>query len=186
MDTRVFDLFRLNEAERVLIEDALAYTVDGFLEADGTLGDELTTLGDDDDEAHLRAYCEHFIKVIRAGFGEDKTLSATIFRASQERMPLRLVAFRLGDDTGISIQEIASPALLRQLEQLVDLDVPSGGGLFNRRIGRIYDASSGAPTIFLVKPDQKRFWTRSVGLHDGDEVALDLLTWGRPIQEMAI
>ncbi|KAB1085316.1 N-6 DNA methylase [Neorhizobium galegae] len=186
LDTRVFDLFRLNEAERVLIEDALAYTVDGFLEADGTLGDEPTTLGDDDDEAHLRAYCEHFIRVIRAGFGEDKTLSATIFRASQEQMPLRLVAFRLGDDTGISIQEIASPALLRQLEQLVDLDVPSGGGLFNRRIGRIYDASSGAPTIFLVKPDQKRFWTRSVGLHDGDEVALDLLTWGRPIQEMAI
>ena len=184
LDARVFELFRLNEAERVLVEDALAYTIGGFLETDGTLGDEPTTLGDADDEAHLRSYCEHFMRVIRAGFGEDKTLSATIFRASQEQMPLRLVAFRLGDGTGISIQEIASPALLHQLERLVDLDAPSGGGLFNRRIGRIYDASSGVPTIFLVKPDRKRFWTRSVGLHDGDEVALDLLTWGRSTQEV--
>jgi hypothetical protein len=186
LDARIYSLFHLNEAERVLVEDALAYTVDGFLETEGTLGDEPTSSSKTDDEAHLHAYCEHFIRVIHAGFGEDKTLSATIFRAAQEQMPLRLVAFNFGHDTGISVQDVESPALLCQLERLVHLDARSGGGLFNRRISRIYDASSGAPTIFIVKPDHKRFWTRSVGLHDGDEVALDLLTWGRPVEEMVI
>ena len=186
LDARVYSLFRLNEAERVIVEDALAYTIDGFFEADGTLGDEPTSSGGADDEAHLRGYCEHFIRVIQAGFGEDKSVSATIFRAAQERMPLRLIAFRLGaeESTGVEVRDIASPALLRQLERLIDLDTQFGGGLFNRRISRIYDASSGTPTIYIVKPDQKRFWTRSAGLQDGDEVALDLLTWGRPVEEM--
>lgn len=181
LDARVFDLFRLNEAERVLVEDALAYTVDGFLQADDTLGNEPTSSGETGDEAHLQAYCKHFAKVIKAGFGQNKALSATIFRAAQERMPLRLVAFRLGngDASEIGIQDIESPALLQQLERLVDMADQEGGGLFNRRISRVYDASNGVPTIFIVKPDQKRFWTRSAGLHDGDEVAVDLLAWGR-------
>lgn len=182
LDARVSDLFHLNEAERVLVEDALAYTVNGFLETESSLGDQPTSLGVSDDEVHLRAYCEHFARVIKAGFGEDKALSATIFRSVEERMPLRLVAFRLGpcDGPEIEIREIASPALLREFEQLVNRDAKTAGGLLNRRVGRIYDASSGTPTIFVVKPDQKRFWTRSVGLHDGDEVARDLLVWARP------
>ena len=102
-------------------------------------------------------------------------------------MPLRLVAFKLGATPSVelNVEEMESPALLRQLQKLGDLDTRSGGGLFNRRIARIYDGSSGVPTIFVVKPDRKRFWTRSVGLHDGDEVALDLLTWGRQAREAA-
>lgn len=187
LDKRVYELFRLNDAERVLVEDTLAYTVDGFLETEGTLGDEPTASGVQEGEDHLRAYCEHFIRVIRAGFGEDKGVSATIFRGAQEQMPLRLVAFKLGatPSVEVNVEEMESPALLRQLQKLGDLDTRAGGGLFNRRIARIYDGSSGVPTIFVVKPDRKRFWTRSVGLHDGDEVALDLLTWGRQAREAA-
>ena len=37
--------------------------------------------------------------------------------------------------------------------------------------------------MFIIKPDQKRFWTRSTGLQDADEVALDLFTWGREAEE---
>lgn len=187
LDKRVYELFRLNDAERVLVEDTLAYTVDGFLEAEGTLGDEPTAYGVQDGEDHLRAYCEHFIRVIRAGFGEDKGVAATIFRGAQEQMPLRLVAFRLGatPSVEVNVEEMESPALLRQLQELGDLDGYSGGGLFNRRVARIYDGNSGVPTIFVMKPDRKRFWTRSVGLQDGDEVSLDLLTWGRQAEETA-
>ena len=39
----------------------------------------------------------------------------------------------------------------------------------------IYDVENGVPTVFIVKPEsQKRFWTRSAALQDGDDVALDL------------
>ena len=185
LDECVYNLFRLNDAERVLVEDTLAYTIDGFLTTENTLGDEPTADRPHDGEDHLRAYCEHFVRVIRAGFGNDKGVSATIFRGAQEQMPLRLVAFRLGaaSTNGVAVEEMESPALLAELQRLGTLDASSGGGLFNRRIARVYDGSSGVPTIFVIKPDRKRFWTRSAGLQDGDEVSRDLLSWGRPSEE---
>ena len=33
------------------------------------------------------------------------------------------------------------------------------------------------PTVFLIKPNQVRYWTRSVALRDADEVACDLMQW---------
>jgi hypothetical protein len=33
------------------------------------------------------------------------------------------------------------------------------------------------PTVFLIKPNQVRYWTRSVALRDADEVAFDIMQW---------
>jgi hypothetical protein len=33
------------------------------------------------------------------------------------------------------------------------------------------------PTIFVIKPDMRGYWTRSNALNDGDEVAADLFNW---------
>jgi hypothetical protein len=32
------------------------------------------------------------------------------------------------------------------------------------------------PTIYLIKPDKIRYWTRSMALRDADEVAADIMT----------
>jgi hypothetical protein len=36
---------------------------------------------------------------------------------------------------------------------------------------------SEVPTVFIVKPDQVRYWTRSMALRDADEVAGDIMLW---------
>ena len=33
------------------------------------------------------------------------------------------------------------------------------------------------PTIYFVKPDKIRYWTRSIALRDADEVAADMMLW---------
>ena len=71
---------------------------------------------------------------------------------------------------------MVSSELLREFSRLGE-QVKGAGGLFGQRVARIYDASSRVPTIFLIKPDQKRFWTRSMGLQDADDVAVDLFRW---------
>jgi hypothetical protein len=46
---------------------------------------------------------------------------------------------------------------------------------------RVYDTVSqkenSIPTVYLIKPDQLRYWTRSIALRDADEVAADLVLW---------
>ncbi len=49
-----------------------------------------------------------------------------------------------------------------------------GTSLSITRITRIYDQNF----IFLLKPDNHRFWTRSIALRDGDDVLADLRLQG--------
>ncbi|HOI15404.1 MAG TPA: N-6 DNA methylase, partial [Geobacteraceae bacterium] len=49
-----------------------------------------------------------------------------------------------------------------------------GSRLFVNRILRIYEQN----VIFMIKPDQKRYWLRSIALRDADETLIDLLGQG--------
>lgn len=183
LDARAFQSFGLNDAERVLIEDMLQYTLQDFRGGDSSPSRKVTSGGPDDSELQLRSYCEYFVRVLKAGFGHDKKVTATIFRSEQDsRLPYRLVAFELGgiNDDGISVRQIRSAALLNELERLDKGPLQANSarrGIYHERIVRIYDSSNGVPTIFVIKPDMARYWTRSAGLNDGDEVALDLFRW---------
>jgi hypothetical protein len=159
------------------------FTLSDFLEGERSVGRQRTN--PNGDEAHIRLYCSYFIRVLKAGFGTDKKVNATIFQSDNEDMPYRLIAFTLGEASteAIDIKSIGSAQLLSEFEKLNLASKGQGGGIYNQRFVRIYDASSGTPTVFIVKPDQMRFWTRSTGLQDADEVALDLFTWGQEASE---
>jgi len=64
--------------------------------------------------------------------------------------------------------------LLKELERLAGSD---RNGFYSTRLVRIYDGSTGTPTIFVIKPAAIKYWTRSAGLNDGDEISLDLFRW---------
>ncbi len=183
VDRRVYDAFELKDAERVLVEDMIDYTLADFRGDADSRGRCLTTgsMTDQRDEALLIAYCVYFTRVLAAGFGADRPVTARIFhQASGRRLPYRLVAFELGGrDQSIKVESIESGALLQRLERL-DYDNQESGrrrGIYHERVARIYNNGSGTPTIYILKPDRARYWTRSQGLHDADEVALDIFQW---------
>lgn len=178
IDARAYKAFDLKDSEIALIEDMLAYTLADFRgteEPDGNSG-----LGPADHNAQgsqLVPYCEYVIRVLKAGFGQDKAVRATIFQqADGPQLPLRLVAFELVGRSSkhISVSKIQTVALLKELERLAGSDRDE---FFNTRLARVYDGSTGTPIIFVVKPAPMKYWTRSAGLNDGDEIALDLFRW---------
>lgn len=192
LDNRVFDAFGLKDAERALIEDMVDYTLADFRGDDSSAGRQATSLGRfNSDEPHLRAYCDYVMRVLKAGFGQEKSITATIFQSSQDALPFRLVAFELGGggDREIEIEEIKTAALLEEMERLDEAPSSSGKnrrGIYHQRVARIYDGQRGTPTIFVVKPDMARYWTRTAGLSDGDEIALDLFRWQQAGQGNAV
>jgi hypothetical protein len=142
-------------------------------------------------EPELTTYCEYFIRVLKAGFGRDKAVAATIFHDADRQLPFRLVAFELGLTSGkpITVESLAAPDLLNEIQRLDHQwrrTMPDGGGLYLQRIARIYESRSGMPTVFILKPDFVRYWTRSAGLNDADEVALDLFRWRQSVSEGAV
>ena len=180
----VFEAFGLKDSERVLIEDMLAYTLADFRGTEESVGRKPTKRLDGQvQEPQMGAYCDFVIRVLKAGFGREKAVTATIFQqVDGTPLPYRLVAFQLGKQASraVSVSPVQTIALLRELERL-DQSVLDGQGprrgIYNARLARIYDGSTGVPTIFVIKPDATKYWTRSTGLNDGDEIALDLFKW---------
>jgi hypothetical protein len=79
----------------------------------------------------------------------------------------------------VEIIRMKPPQLLLEFDKLQQ-DKGTGSinrGIFHRRVARVYETIDGIPTIFIIKPDMRRYWTRSAGLNDADEVALDLFRW---------
>lgn len=174
LDERVFDLFGFSDAERVLVEDAIAITLGDFLGGREAVGHLPTWSALDRNEHDLLDYCSYLTRVLKAGFGQEKAVSATVYRAGTAT-PYRLVSFCLGSPSdAVRVQDIRSRALLDELRKL---DTQDAGSLFKNRVARVYRINDGLPTIYIAKPDEKRFWTRSAGLIDGDNISLDLFRW---------
>jgi len=187
VDSRVQKAFDFKEAEWILIDDLYNYTLQDFKGGASSPGRQPTQKNGS--EKILKEYCKYFSRVLKAGFGEDKKISATIFTECEEsRLPVRLIAIHLESlkDADVKVEPIDYQRLLERLKKLdakyLDSeDKLKGGGIFYRRIARIYDsmkiARQEVPTVFIVKPDKIRYWTRSVALRDADEVAVDIMLW---------
>jgi len=139
-------------------------------------------------EPHLSAYCEYFARVLKAGFGQDKAICATIYQdAGDAPLPVRLVAIHLdwAREKSIVVERINSAALCDRLMELDEKWLQTGdqsrGGIFYQRVALVYSEvqhqSRVIPTIYIVKPDRIRYWTRSAAMRDADEVAGDVQLW---------
>jgi len=203
VDHKIYDAFSLKESERVLIEDLFNYTLLDFKGDSSSPGRQGThriasNLFETEEELDLKQYCEYFMRVLRAGFGQDKEVCATIFQESTgDHLPVRLVAIYLNKSIhdGIKVETINSQVLLDRLNQLnnlfIEQDNSDTGGIFYQRVARVYASTEWhgeqVPTVYLIKPDKIRYWTRSMALRDADDVSADIML-GRtePARELEV
>jgi hypothetical protein len=185
IDRRIREAFNFKDAEWVLIEDLFNITLSDFKGDAKSPGRQRTQRRNrSTEEPELRSYCEYFIRVLKAGFGQDKNISASIFHeTSKDLLPYRLVAFELNglNDEQIRTETLDTPDLLAELETLnqtwLRSNKSSGGSIYHQRVARVYDHRGNTPAIFILKPDACRYWTRSMGLLDADEVSADFARW---------
>jgi hypothetical protein len=187
LDQRAKTAFGLSEVEWVLVEDLFQQTIPHFKGGMTHNGRDRTT-GPGPSSEHLRDYCGFFRRVLKAGFGQDKRISATIFQGGKgTQLPVQLVAFYLDSprDDDVSITQMEGSSLADRLGSLFDTCIATerrtGPGIGFRRTVRVYDTAvvegQQVPTTYIAKPDEARYWTRSAAMRDADEVASDLLAW---------
>jgi hypothetical protein len=194
IDRACYDAFGIQEPEQALIEDLVEYTLADFKGDAMSAGRRLTQRIINPEvqppqlEPEISKYCEFFISVLKAGFGEEIIVSAKIFQEPDATLlPVRLVAFYLEHktDPSIQVEKIGSDELCFLLNELNDKylrdENDSRGGIFFQRVARVYSRQEingrEVAIIYLVKPDRVQHWTRSAGMRDADEVAVDVQTW---------
>jgi len=185
VDARVREAFGFKDAEWVLVEDLFNVTLPDFKGDSSSPGRQPTQRHHGSaKEPELRQYCEYFSRVLAAGFGQSRAITATIFQeTARPFLPFRLVAFQVGSGPAqpVEVEPLDSSELLGELERLnqtwLRTRKDSPGSFYFKRIARLYDHRGKTPTIYIIKPDARRYWTRSMGLHDADEAAADFMSW---------
>ena len=103
----------------------------------------------------------------------EATVWATVFEP-EKRLPLNVVALQMNrlqpSGTIQTLRDTDVGLLLKELEQFCYQEYAES--IYFRKFIRYYKND----VLYILKPNEKRFWSRSMGLNDADEIILELLT----------
>jgi hypothetical protein len=148
----------LNNWEQAIVDDIGNYLID--FRRNGEKASVLTKA----DESDLRNFGEMYCSILNPVYKQFRPVQP-IPMGSFVCYP-----FCFGDAPQIDLPE--ENEVVPFLDEL--LHRQHGSRLFVNRILRLYDQN----VIFMIKPDQKRYWLRSIALRDADETLVDLLGQG--------
>ncbi len=198
VDAAVEKAFGLKSPEQALISDLLSFVYrDGGKDGNEKPGREPTHRDPSQKDGDLQIYADFFLKSLRATFGKDRAVRATVFEeeARNNPLPVRMLAVHLDwpERRGSVMTELVGSGALRQrmaefyrdeLQVRSRQGQPILCGLGFQRIARLFVTHQAAdgkkvPTVLLLKPDQRRYWTRSQALRDADELAATIVASGQ-------
>lgn len=173
IDKAVFDLLSLAPAERILVEDLHEVVLP---DAQRQGGDPPGYKSVPPNE--LESYAQTFLKVMGATYGEDTPICSTIFLPpSGNSLPVQLVAIHLGWEghAPVELQKIETQELLEILDNCHKQIIGQKfDGIAYQRVvevvSTIQSAKGPVPTLFLIKPTQRRYWLRSLAMRDADRL----------------
>jgi type I restriction-modification system DNA methylase subunit len=168
---KIEELYTLTEDELILINDTINYTLDYFrLKEKSQAADP--TFDEIEGEQHLIQYIQIAQSTLQNSFG--KLFRAIIFQGADS--PLRVIGLDWMPDSNNYHDEIILENSRAALEDALKninqyLTEQRSPGVFIQRNVRAYVGNM----IYIIKPDQKRYWTRSSALRDADEIYADVM-----------
>jgi type I restriction-modification system DNA methylase subunit len=168
LDKAVFDLYGLNDDERILVEDTTQITIDLYMNREKSAALKKPKASD------LEAYTLSFMSVIEPFFDtlKERSIAADIFDIANT--PLQVVKFSIVRYPGREqiVQTIQAEDLITVLQSIAKQLPPQlGDRVFTRRNLKVYVGEN----IYIIKPRQLRYWSRSAGLNDADAVLAENL-----------
>lgn len=161
IDNIIYKSLNMSETERFLIEDLLQYGLDFFQE--GEKSKACDTVNTENIVAYARTFCTAVNNILQ--FGASRA-SATVYNGDA---PLRLVSIRFStvkdaeEDVNVLHSTSELNNALANLERKILQEYSES--IYVRRNVKFYNRD----TLNITKPDEKRFWTRSMALRDADE-----------------
>lgn len=178
IDELVFDIYDVVPMEQQLVKDMVDYEIKFFEWSQS----KRRRTDDNDEKAKpvrppekqmLSEYAQAFIEVATSLLHyQNQTLNAIVY---QDHAPLNVVEFKLVDTA--DAQDVRSISESKELHDLLyKLDrrlwERQASTLYTRRHVRIYDG----PRFYLVRPSERRLWTRSQAYADAGGFVAELLS----------
>lgn len=191
IDAEARRAFNLTQADWTLVEDFLDTTLRDALRKTPGPGYHPTgrAVSRSGDESELVSYARHFTRVVKSTFGKANHACATVFEEplGSHRLPVRMAAIHL-DWPGhepLKVEQMEADSLMDKLQRLYTDSMErktrahSGAGLGFQRVAFLFhthkEEHGRVRSLYIIKPDQKRYWTRSLALRDADQLSNAIL-----------
>jgi len=179
-------LFELTHADWTVIEDLLAFTLPDCLRKTPGPGRNPTTRTDM--EPDLSAYALTMFRVLKSTFGKDKGVSATVYQEPDgQQLPARMVTFHFDwpGRKALTIHSITADGLLDLFNKFgrktlnISTGIGNADGLGFQRVSYLFHSDQTEQgrirSLTIIKPDERRYWTRSLAMRDADDLAVAIL-----------
>lgn len=169
LDELMYESLGISDKHKILIEDLFDYNLDAFLNSNDS--DAFNHCNIDD----TKPYAEHLCQTINKFLGYDEELHvwASVYEIGS-RIPLNVVALYFNQnkkaDTVIESPEKQIGQILKDMEQHTYEEYAES--IYYRKFLRYHN---GKDTTYIIKPNEKRFWSRSMGINDADEIIAEIL-----------
>jgi type I restriction-modification system DNA methylase subunit len=167
IDEIIYRGLGLSQRERYLVEDTLRYSLELFQEGETSEAYNRPTI--DELEEYVRIICEDINDILQYG---ETTVWATIYDV-KHYSPLNMAAVRFSDrEKPGFIEKISSQPEISNLLKEVDHYTYErfSESVYFRKVVKYYNGD----TIFLIKPNEKRFWSRSMAMNDADDIIVEV------------
>jgi type I restriction-modification system DNA methylase subunit len=163
LDRAVFDLYDLSDVERILVEDTLSFTID--LRMKGEASEVLHR----PENVELEGYSTQLINTIQPFFRtlNEVMMVADIFET--KTAPLQVIKFSVVPvSEHILPTQVVAGQILDDVLRRIAIQLPTrvADTIYTRRNLRIYIGSD----FYIVKPSQRRYWSRYAALNDADTI----------------
>ena len=168
----IAEAYGLSRAERMLIRDAVTYTLDYFRR--GAMSNAAKPVN----AKILRAYAQTLCRSLQTSFGHDGSgsLPAKLYVGDGPMVVLEVMLLPAEGSPGPEIHRAANEMTeaLKTVDKLL-LEKRSCG-VFMRRDVHVYETDR----VYVVKRNQRRLWTMSVAMREADEIYAEIMSaWGR-------
>jgi len=176
IDELVFDIYDVVSMEQQLVKDMVDYEITFFewsKRKKRHINDEKARPVGPPEASMLKEYAQEFIEVATSLLHyQNQTLNARIY---QDGAPLSVVEFELVQATDAqTVRFISESKELHHLLSRLDrrLLERQASTLYTRRHVRIYDG----PRFYVVRPSERRLWTRSQAYADAGSFVAEILS----------
>lgn len=175
LNDAVLRLYGLCDDDEVLIRDALDITIDRRRNRDKSRALKPPTRDE------LAAYCQQMMDVIQPLLASRNKRNFVVEILDMGPSPLAVVNFRMVP-TGGRKREIRTtrvpglPNVLDRIEEQLGARITDR--VYSQRVLRVYAGDD----LYVVKPAELRYWSRSAALNDSDEILAEHLGVDRGVQ----
>jgi hypothetical protein len=164
INRKLEDVIGLMENEQILIQDTLNFSLDLFENGENSIGFKQTS--EEENNVYADMICTEINLMLQHSMIKA---CATIYEV-QQHDPLNLVVLSFQTRRRKAISKSVSE-LNNVLKMLNDCSSwQNGQGLYGKKQYRYYDDNA----IYLIKPNQKRFWTRSQAMDDAMSLSSEI------------